>query len=619
MWRFPPSVKIFHLIIFCSLSLSLLLSLGQPTMGGAAQGNLIESISSKELADKYEIRIKGSGPLISTVYELPNPARIVVDIADVKLADSIKTELSINDFINLKASEISDAKPSITRLEFHVKFQKTYTSSQDGNDVVLQITTDKSKLSGADPKENTSSTNPNVIKNIEITSQDDSTVIKFNADTSIKDYVKEISEEKGVNSKLILDINNVGLADKIKKEYDVNNSALKKLQIAIRGAGIRVVLESKTTTLFPYKIDSTGNGIELTIDEAKNKDLLASLINQKKNIESQLPPVNPLDAKLSPQATEKQMQDAFNFSGYNKERITVEFQKMDLHNVFNFLRQVSGVNIVVDESVQGSLTLVLDDVPWDFALDIILNLKELEKEERFNTLVIYPKGKGFIWPKQADNNLSFEANSNVVEQEALLIKQQEKQPLEVVEAKQIMATAREAEKKEDFETAVGLYEQAFQKWPDNSKLAYKIATLYLVQLRQNAKALYYSKLSLDKDPKGQSAYLTAAIASANMAEKQQAKKYFEQSVNVSKPTKEALQSYAVFNEEQHDYANALKMLDRSEELYGKELNTMVSSARVYDKMGKSVQATDRYKAILSSGYKIPPDLTQYINARMALK
>ena len=81
------------------------------------------------------------------------------------------------------------------------------------------------------------------------------------------------------------------------------------------------------------------------------------------------------------------MQDAFNFSGYNKERITVEFQKMDLHNVFNFLRQVSGVNIVVDESVQGSLTLVLDEVPWDFALDIILNLKDLEKEERFNTQI----------------------------------------------------------------------------------------------------------------------------------------------------------------------------------------------------------------------------------------
>lgn len=619
MSRFFSNDKFFRLIIYCSLSLSLLLSWCPPTVSAAEQGNLIESIIAKASTGKYEVRIKGKAPLISTVYELPNPSRIVVDIAEAKLAESIKSEMSISDGISLKTSEISDAKPPITRLEFHVNFQRSYTSSQDGNDIILLINADKTNQASTDAQEKMQSVNPNIINNIEINSKADYTNIKFLAGSSIKDFTKEISEGKGNNSTLILDFNNINLSDKIKKEYDIKNSALAKIRIATRGTGIRVVLESTTSTLFPYKIDSTDNGLEISIDEAKSKDILTSLIDQKKNIESQLPPVNPLDAKLSPQATEKQMQDAFNFSGYNKERITVEFQKMDLHNVFNFLRQVSGVNIVVDESVQGALTLVLDDVPWDFALDIILNLKELEKEERFNTLVIYPKGKGFIWPKQADNNLSFEADSNVVEQEALLIRQQEKQPLEVVEAKQIMATAREAEKKEDFESAVGLYEQAFHKWPDNSKLAYKIATIYLVQLRQNAKALYYSKLSLDKDPKGQSANLTAAIASANMAEKQLAKKFFEQSVNVSKPTKEALQSYAVFNEEHHDYANALQMLEKSEELYGKELNTMVSSARIYDKMGKAIQATDKYKAILSSGYKVPPDLIQYINARIALK
>lgn len=604
------------LAIFPVFSLLILLFAYSPVLSASGQGNLIESVATKDLSGKYEVRIKGNNPLISTIYELPNPSRIVVDIADAKLAESIKKDSIINSLITLKTSEIVDAKPTITRLEFYLKSQQNYSSSQEGNEIVLLISADSSNVAGGEAKE--PSTKINNLNNIEISVLPDATTVKLLSDYSIKDYTKEILAEKNVNPKLILDINNIKLNEKLQKEYIVNNSSLVKIKIAPRGTGIRLVFESNLTPLFNYKIDSPDKGLELVIDESKNKDTLSSLINQKTNIDSQLPPVNPLEAKLSPQATEKQMQDAFNFSGYNKERITVEFQKMDLHNVFNFLRQVSGVNIVVDESVQGSLTLVLDDVPWDFALDIILNLKELEKEERFNTLVIYPKGKGFLWPKQADNNLSFEADTQVVEQEALLIKQQEKQPLEVVEAKQIMATAREAEKKEDIENAVQLYEQALNKWPDNSKLSYKIATLYLVQLRQNAKALHFSKLSLDKDPNNRSASLTAAIASANMAEKQAAKKYFEQSVNGAKPSKEALHSYAVFNEEQREYANSIKLLEKSEEMYGKELNTMVSIARIFDKMGKSTQAADKYKAILSSGYQVPPDLIKFINDRIAV-
>ncbi len=349
------------------------------------------------------------------------------------------------------------------------------------------------------------------------------------------------------------------------------------------------------------------------------KDKIGGLINSNKNIDNQLPDINPLENKISPKAKELQMQDAFNFSGYNKDRITVEFQKMDLHNVFNFLRQVSGVNIVVDESVKGSLTLVLDDVPWDFALDIILNLKDLEKEERFNTLVIYPKNKGFKWPEQGKNNLSFQADTKVVEKEALVIKQQQKEPIESAEAKQDIALGKEAEKTENFEIAVGHYEKALEKWPSNSKLANKIASIYLVQLRQNAKSLYYSKIALGKDPNNAAAALNAAIASANMQDKQKAVAYFTQCTQVKQPSKESLLSYAAFNEEQREYPGALKILEKFNALYGEDLDSMVAAARIYDKMGQQQQATEKYKKIMLSGFSVPPDLDRFIKGRVALK
>jgi type IV pilus assembly protein PilQ len=292
---------------------------------------------------------------------------------------------------------------------------------------------------------------------------------------------------------------------------------------------------------------------------------------------------------------------------------------MDLHNVFNFLRQVSGANIVVDESVQGSLTLVLDDVPWDFALDIILNLKDLEKEERYNTLVIYPKKKEFKWPEKASNsNLSFQADAKIVERESLTIKQQGGQSVENFEAKQEIMRGREAENNENFEQAVHFYERAHQKWPSNSDLTNKIASIYLVHLKQYAKSLYYSNISLQRSPNNNEAILLAAIASANMQDYKKALSYFNKSTNTKKPMKEALMSYSSFCEDTRDYKCAISNLERYNALYGEDFDSMMNAARVFDKMEQKQKAVEKYKKLLSSGYQIPPDLEKYIKSRVAI-
>jgi type IV pilus assembly protein PilQ len=342
----------------------------------------------------------------------------------------------------------------------------------------------------------------------------------------------------------------------------------------------------------------------------------------KQSIESQLPKVNPLQpagTNVTTEATHASvMEDSFNFSGYNKERITVDFYKIDLHNVFRLLREVSGVNIVVDESVKGSLTLALNDVPWDFALDIILNLKDLTKEERFNTIVIHPKSKVFDWPERAEDNLSFEADPDVAEQEALIIQRQEVLPENVVDAKKLIAKGRKAEKRGDIETAVQLYEQALLKWPKNDRLANKIAAIYLVQLRQNAKAAYFADKALSVDGKNSSAALNGAIAHANMQDNTIAQQYFDQSISTGKPSSEALLSYAAFSEKLNHYDAAVKLLLKHDEIYGQNLNSMVARARVLDKQGKHETATEVYQAILLAGFRVPPDLRKYITGRTTL-
>lgn len=390
-----------------------------------------------------------------------------------------------------------------------------------------------------------------------------------------------------------------------------------------------------------YEVKTNNNEIVLTVDLGGNAsakkgpdkpeasqagsgagpDQINTLIAQKQNLESQLPKV---DIAASPVAKTDEakkegesMQSSF-FGGYGKQRITVDFYKIDLHNVFRLFREVSDVNIVVDEAVSGSLTLALNDVPWDFALDIILNLKDLQKEERFNTIVILPKAKEFSWPERAEDNLSFEADADVAAQEAIVIQQQMNIPPEVAEAKGIIQKGRDHEKKGSYEDAVKAYTEALAKWPDNDRLANKIASIYLVYLRQNAKAVYFAKQALKVNSKNTGAALNAAIALANMHENKEAQQYFAQSVSGDKPSREALLSYAVFSEEQKLYDGAITLLDKADKIYGQSVESMIAYARILDKKGNHPAATEKYKAILLSGFQIPPDLKKYINSRIAL-
>ena len=78
-----------------------------------------------------------------------------------------------------------------------------------------------------------------------------------------------------------------------------------------------------------------------------------------------------------------------NPKGYSGERISLDFQNADLHNIIRIIGEVSGKNIVVSGAVTGKVTLKLNDVPWDQALDIVLSSRNLGVEESGNVLTIY--------------------------------------------------------------------------------------------------------------------------------------------------------------------------------------------------------------------------------------
>ncbi|MBZ5700955.1 MAG: type IV pilus secretin PilQ [Acidobacteriia bacterium] len=73
---------------------------------------------------------------------------------------------------------------------------------------------------------------------------------------------------------------------------------------------------------------------------------------------------------------------------YTGEPISVNLKDVDLRDFFRLIHEISGLNVILDPAVKGSLTIVLDEVPWDQALDLVLQNNSLDKQITGNVLRI---------------------------------------------------------------------------------------------------------------------------------------------------------------------------------------------------------------------------------------
>ncbi|MDH5525575.1 MAG: AMIN domain-containing protein [Desulfobulbaceae bacterium] len=624
----------------------------------------INDIKIEQTADEFLLKIEGGSPPTYTMYELFDPLRIVLDIADAELGQGtvLPANLPQGPIENLKCNSLDDQQPSIARLEVFLTADRGYSVERQGNSIVVNFA--KTSVTASEVQELAKPADSVEIEplkeaatlyNIEVdTSNPNSTLIIINTDGPVLKFEEaRLKKSSGRPARMYVDLPGIMLPGKMIQQ-EVGTS-ISRIRAAQRKDAVRIVFDSALDELFEYDITKTANGLHITIHEpSAATPILAEIIEKQAtastdiekmpemsfNADELIKPI--IAATTSKKSTlakketasskkktadenasnsEKQVpkgpQDTFAFAGYQKQKITVDFFKIDLHNVFRLFGEISDLNIVVDEGVNGTLTLALNEVPWDFALDIIINLKDLQKEERFNTIVISPKAKEFKWPKTATDTIAFKADGSVDKVEAISVKQRIDTPKEVIEAKKLILQASILDKDGKGEKALPFYEQAFKLWPENVQLANRISSICLVQLGINAKAVYYAKASLALEPGNTEAALQAAIGLANMKKIDDAKKYFDIAISGDMPRSEALISYASFAEELKSFGGALALLAKHEELYGETLDTMVAKARILDKKGETAMAVEAYRTILLSGYDIPADLNHFIKGRIA--
>jgi type IV pilus assembly protein PilQ len=100
--------------------------------------------------------------------------------------------------------------------------------------------------------------------------------------------------------------------------------------------------------------------------------------------------------------------------GYNGEKLSLNFQNVEVRQLLQVIGEFTGLNVVVSDSVGGAITLILKDVPWDQALDIILQQKGLDMRKNGNVILVAPRDE--IATKE---KLEFEAKLQIGDLEPL--------------------------------------------------------------------------------------------------------------------------------------------------------------------------------------------------------
>ncbi|OEF53365.1 fimbrial protein [Enterovibrio norvegicus] len=127
--------------------------------------------------------------------------------------------------------------------------------------------------------------------------------------------------------------------------------------------------------------------------ESRDDDVWLNIATQNDYAYDYYQTSNVLTVELLPQATVVRGKTTKNQTTSGNSRISINFQDIPVRSVLQMVAEHNGFNLVVSDSVDGSLTLRLDDVPWQKALDTILKVKGLDKRETGNILLVAPKAE----------------------------------------------------------------------------------------------------------------------------------------------------------------------------------------------------------------------------------
>ncbi len=168
-----------------------------------------------------------------------------------------------------------------------------------------------------------------------------------------------------------------------------------QIPVDMKEEGDKIRLRFSNTQLparLVHKLDVTDFGTPVvsvnTIPQGNDVEMIIQNKGYTENIAYQADRRFTVDVRpISHEAKEQLQKKTFKYTG---ERLSLNFQEIEVRAVLQLIADFTGLNIVTSDSVTGSVTLRLRNVPWDQALDIILKTKGLAKRQIGNVMLIGP-------------------------------------------------------------------------------------------------------------------------------------------------------------------------------------------------------------------------------------
>jgi type IV pilus assembly protein PilQ len=338
-----------------TLVLGLASSLAQ-----AADANKLQAIDVQTLpGQQLQLTMRLSGPATEPLsFTIDNPARISFDLPNTELAlPSRRIEVKAAGLDTILAAEAKDR----TRLVLNLDRLVPYETRVDGNNIVVTLGNQGAGAAGtgavarAAPATPSSSAAPSpgvrAIRSIDFRRGTDGAgrvVVK------LTDPRTQVNQRQ-LGNQIVVDFTGTELPNKYMRRYDATDFG---------------------TPVSSFDVVRTGNDTRILINANGDFEHLAYQSDDQYVVE--VSPRRKTEAALDDKPT------------YVGERLTLNFQDIETRAVLQLLADASGQNIVVSDSVSGNVTLRLQNVPWDQALDIVLRTKGLDKRKQDNVIIVAP-------------------------------------------------------------------------------------------------------------------------------------------------------------------------------------------------------------------------------------
>ncbi|MBI5617490.1 MAG: type IV pilus secretin PilQ [Gammaproteobacteria bacterium] len=344
----------------------------------AALAATLEDIKFTSLpGDRVQIALKLSEPMTSDPlsFTIDNPARIALDFPGTELKVPSKVQnIGVGKAQSVVAVEADGRTRVVVNLAQLVPYEvktagNTVTVTLEGNaanisaDVVAGATTSPSRATaapGAPAPASSAMTMPGSARNAQIRGVDfrrgAAGEAQIVVDLSDPNVGVNIQEQGG---KILVDFAGTGLPEQFDRKLDVVDFAT----------------PAKEVDTFKH-----GNGTRMVVTPSNQN--FEHLAYQSENVFT-------LELKpLTKQEQEAAKKEKF---GYTGERLSLNFQNIEVRAVLQLIADFTGFNLVASDTVGGNVTLRLKNVPWDQAMDLILKTKGLGMRKTGNVVMVAPQ------------------------------------------------------------------------------------------------------------------------------------------------------------------------------------------------------------------------------------